>query len=497
MTLYTILSHMKHYLIALDQGTSSTRAILYQTDGKAMKTASRPVTQYYPEPGWVENCPEEMWQNTLSCLQEVLSDAPRDAKYVLGITNQRETTLLWHRKTGQCYGRAIVWQDRRTESICKQWRAFEHDIHERTGLRADPYFSASKIRWLLDNREGCRQALAAGELCFGTVDSFLIYRLTKGQVHATDVSNASRTMLFNLAQVCWDKHLLNCFDLPADILPEVKASDAYFGEVEADNIKQHIVIHGVAGDQQAALLGQHCLKPGEMKVTFGTGAFLLMNTGSSIVHSKQGLLATIAYQIGGQIVYGLEGSIYNAGTLVKWLRDELGIIQSAEETETLARSLPDNGGVYLIPAFTGLGAPYWTSEPCGMLWGLTRATGRAHFARAALEAVAYLTKEVVQAVLENYRAENLSMRVDGGMVANVWFLEFLQALTGLPMHRAQDLESSARGAAWLAGLAQGHTSLDTPFGLHTPIYSSLSVDAVQESYRQFRSVMRHYLKSLS
>lgn len=485
-----------HYLIALDQGTSSTRAILYQTDGKAMKTASRPVTQYYPEPGWVENCPEEMWQNTLACLQEVLAGAPPEAKYYLGITNQRETTLLWHRKTGQCYGRAIVWQDRRTQGICEQWKIFEQDIRERTGLRADPYFSASKIRWLLDNREDCRQALDAGELCFGTVDSFLIYRLTKGQVHATDVSNASRTMLFNLAQVCWDKHLLDCFGLPAAILPDVRACDAYFGTVQADALAHEIAIHGVAGDQQAALLGQHCLRAGEMKVTFGTGAFLLMNTGSTIAYSKQGLLATIAYQIGEQIVYGLEGSIYNAGTLVKWLRDELGVIKSAEETETLARSLPDNGGVYLIPAFTGLGAPYWTSEPCGMLWGLTRGSGKAHFARAALEAVAYLTKEVVQAALEDYRAENPCMRVDGGMAANTWFLEFVQALTGLPMHRAQDLESSARGAAWLAGLALGYTSLSTPFVKHTLIHSDIPTTEVDDNYKEFKRVMRNYLRCL-
>lgn len=488
---------MIHYLIALDQGTSSTRAILYQTDGTVLKIASRPVTQYYPEPGWVENCPEEMWRNTLACLQEVLADAPKQATYLLGISNQRETTLLWHRKTGQCFGRAIVWQDRRTQDICEQWKMYEKDIRERTGLRADPYFSASKIRWLLDHREDCNKALAEGELCFGTVDSFLIYRLTKGQVHATDLSNASRTMLFHLSDRRWDTHLLQCFGLPEEILPEVRACDAYFGTVQAQDIPHTIQIHGVAGDQQAALLGQHCLKSGEMKVTFGTGAFLLMNTGKSIVHSEQGLLSTVAYQIGEEIAYGIEGSIYNAGTLVKWLRDELGVIKSADETETLARSLPDNGGLYLIPAFTGLGAPYWTSEPCGMLWGLTRATGRAHFARAALEAVAYLTQDMFKLLrAEMESTETLHMRVDGGMAQNAWFLSFLQALTGAPMQRSLDLESSARGAAWLAGLRLGCTSYNSAFTEHKAVHSEHTPKEVQASYQTYQAVMGKYLRAL-
>lgn len=485
---------MTNYLIALDQGTSSTRAILYDTEGQVLKIASRPLAQYYPEPGWVENCPEEMWQNTLACLADVLATAPKKAQYYLGITNQRETTILWHRQTGQCFGRALVWQDRRTQSICEQWQVFETEIAQRTGLRPDPYFSASKIRWLLDNREDCKKALSQGQLCFGTVDSFLIYRLTKGQVHATDISNASRTMLFNIVERQWDAYLLTRLGIPAEILPEVKACDAYFGAVQAASLEHSsIVIHGVAGDQQAALLGQHCLKPGEMKVTFGTGAFLFMNTGKTIARSQQGLLTTIAYQLGEEVAYGLEGSIYNAGTVIKWLRDELGIIKSADETETLARALSDNGGVYLIPAFTGLGAPYWTSQACGMLWGLTRGTGKAHFARAALEAVAYLTKDVLQAVLQDYPAERPSMRVDGGMAANGWFLEFLQALTGLPLYRAQDLESSARGAAWLAGLAAGYTGCDRSFGAHLPIYSGLSKTTVQQSYAQYQTIMRHYL----
>lgn len=444
-----------NYLLAIDQGTSSTRAMLYNDQGMLVASSHYPITQYYPQVGWVEQDAEEIWQKTLAAMAEVVAQAKGGKILACGITNQRETTVLWDKQTGVCLAPAIVWQDRRTQPLCESLRDYHTLIQQKTGLLADAYFSASKIHWLLANVAEARHLLRQDRLAFGTIDSFLISRLTKNKAHLTDVTNASRTLLFNIHSQEWDEELLQLFAVPPAILPEVRASDAHYGEIDASHFGLAIPITGVAGDQQAALIGQRCFTPGMVKATFGTGGFLLMNTGEKAVVSQHRLLTTIAYRINQQTCYGLEGSLYHAGTAVKWLRDELKMIKSAAETEELAASLPDNQGVYFVSSFTGLGAPYWLNTQGAAMFGLSRNTNRAHFARAILEGVCYQTRDVLGCMREDSQLEMPLLRVDGGMAANQWLLQFLAAQCRVTVQCPKDIETTAQGAALLAGLGVG------------------------------------------
>lgn len=443
-----------NYLLAVDQGTSSTRAMLYTIDGLLVTSSQLPLKQYYPQAGWVEHDPEEIWQATLKVLKEVISTVDAHKILACGITNQRETTLIWNKKTGKCLAPAIVWQDRRTEDYCKSLQRHTSTIQEKTGLLLDPYFSASKLHWLLENNQEAKELAAKGDLAFGTIDSFLIWRMTKG-VHLTDITNASRTMLFNINTEEWDLELLDLFAIPASVLPQVMASDHHFGLIDKEYLGIEIPITGVAGDQQAALIGQGCLQEGMAKATFGTGGFLLMNTGDKPVFSQHKLLTTIAYRIKERTVYGLEGSIYHAGTTIKWLRDELKLISTSSETESLAQSLNSNEGVYFVSSFTGLGAPHWLSTPGALMMGLSRATNKAHFARAALEGVCYQTREILACMRGDSQIDLNTLRVDGGMAANQWFLQFLADQCDLKIQRPKDIETTAKGAAVLAGIGCG------------------------------------------
>ena len=442
------------YLLALDQGTSSTRAMLYNIDGQLIESSQLSLKQYYPQPGWVEHDPEEIWHAALRVLKEVISKV--DAKKILacGITNQRETTVIWNKKTGECVAPAIVWQDRRTEDFCKSLQRYTSLIQQKTGLLPDPYFSASKLHWLLKNNPLAKNLATKGDLAFGTIDSFLIWRMTKG-AHLTDITNASRTMLFNINNEQWDLELLDLFAIPPSILPEVQASDFHFGTINKEYLGTEIPITGVAGDQQAALIGQGCLQDGMAKATFGTGGFLLLNTGDKPVFSQHKMLTTIAYKIKERTVYGLEGSIYHAGTSVKWLRDELKLISTSAETETLAQSLNSNDGVYFVSSFTGLGAPHWLSTSGALMVGLSRATNKAHFARAVLEGVFYQTREILACMREDSQIDLSLLRVDGGMAANNWFLQFLSDQCELKIQKPKDIETTAKGAAILAGIGCG------------------------------------------
>lgn len=444
-----------HYLLAIDQGTSSTRAMLYTVQGKLIGASQYPLTQYYPRVGWVEHDPEEIWQKTLTAMQDVIATVDPKKILACGITNQRETTLIWDKETGQCLAPAIVWQDRRTQEFCMSLAEHSEEIRQKTGLLPDPYFSASKLHWLLNHVPEAMKLAKQNRLAFGTVDSFLIWRLTGGKSHLTDVTNASRTLLFNIHTQTWDAQLLKLFSIPEGILPEVCASDAHYGVMRSDLVGQAIPIIGVAGDQQAALIGQGCLAEGMSKATFGTGGFLLLNTGSKPVVSKHKLLTTIAYRIKGQTAYGLEGSLYQAGTTVKWLRDELQLFTLSSDTESLARSLESNEGVYLVPSFTGLGAPHWLSTPGAAIIGLARTTNRAHLARAALECVCYQTRDVLSCMREDSGMPISLLRVDGGMAANQWFLQFLASLCDLTVQCPPDVETTALGAAMLAAIGCG------------------------------------------
>jgi glycerol kinase len=446
------------YLLAIDQGTSSTRAVIYTSSGNIIAISQQELTQFYPQAGWVEHCPEEIWSKTLQVVQEVVSQVNATKIIACGLTNQRETTLLWDKKTGKCLYPAIVWQDRRTEVFCESLSPYSNMIKEKTGLRPDPYFSASKLRWLLNTIPDARALAQKKQLAFGTIDTFLLWRLTKGKYHLTDVTNASRTLLFNIQSLQWDQELLSLFDIPDSILPIIQASDAQYGTIEKEFTGFSIPVTGVAGDQQAALIGQQCVNAGMIKATFGTGAFMLMNTGTTAVFSNHNLLTTIAYQADSQIVYGLEGSIYHAGTTVKWLRDEMKIIATSAETETLAKGLADNAGVYLVSSFTGLGAPHWISSPGATIIGLSQQSNRAHLARAALEGVCYQTREVLDAMREDSGINNFVLRVDGGMSVNNWFLQFLSSQCNLLVQRPADVETTAKGAALLAALGCGEIS---------------------------------------
>ena len=456
---------MPAFLLAIDQGTTNSRAIIFDREGHLISQHEAPLNQSFPHDGWVEQDPLEMFQLSILCCQEALKKAKLTANDIaaIGISNQRETTILWDKKSGEPIYPAIVWQDRRTSEYCQQLAtsALNRRISQKTGLLLDPYFSATKIAWLLEQVPQCRERANRGELLFGTVDTYLIWKMTNGRNHVTDATNASRTMLFNIHTHEWDAELLEAFAIPANLLPTVLDSSAYFGEMEAALLGKTIPITGVAGDQQAATIGQACFNKGMVKTTYGTGCFMLLNTGDTCIRSENKLLSTIAYRINQKTTYGLEGSIFSAGTTIKWLRDKLKLIETAAETEELAKSITNTEGAYLVPAFTGLGAPYWDPLARGALIGLTRNHDKAHIARAALECVAYQTRDLLDAMREDKVARPDTIRVDGGMAANNWLLQFLADVLDVPVERPASIETSALGAAYLAGLQVGfYQSLD-------------------------------------
>ncbi len=447
------------YVLAIDQGTTSSRAILFDKNGSIHSTAQREFKQHYPRAGWVEHDPEDIWSTQIAVAREVLQQGnvqPADLA-ALGITNQRETTVVWDRETGQAVCNAIVWQDRRTAAICDRLReaGLEQTIQDKTGLLIDAYFSASKIIWILENVTGARQKAEAGKLAFGTVDSWLIWKLTGGKLHAIDATNASRTMLFNIHNGVWDSDLLQTMNIPDSLLPAVHGSTEIYGTVSPSLGLGEIPIAGVAGDQQAALFGQTCFLPGRAKCTYGTGAFLLQNIGEAAIASKHRLLTTIAWRKENKLEYALEGSIFIAGSVVQWLRDGLGIIQKSEDVERLALTVPDNGEVYLVPAFTGLGAPHWDPHARGLLIGITRGTTAGHIARAALESIAYQAADLLQAMQADSGMPIEELRVDGGAATNDTLMQFQADLLGIPVVRPAITETTALGAAYLAGLAVG------------------------------------------
>lgn len=447
------------YVLALDQGTTSSRAILYDEDGTIRGIAQRELKQIYPQAGWVEHDPEEIWASQMSVAVEALSRAnarPRNIA-ALGITNQRETTIVWERKTGKPVHNAIVWQDRRTAPICKKlWeQGLEEPVRQKTGLLIDAYFSASKIMWILENVQGAREMANAGELAFGTVDSWLIWNLTSGKLHTTDASNASRTMLFNIHGGAWDRELLDAMNIPVSLLPEVRSSIGNDAQVSTSLALGGVPIGGVAGDQQAALFGQACFRPGMAKCTYGTGAFLLQTLGAEPKQSKNRLLTTVAWRRDNKLEYAMEGSVFAAGSVVQWLRDGLGMIRTADEVEALALRVPDNGGVYVVPAFTGLGAPHWDPLARGAIIGITRGTKPGHIARAALESIAYQVADLLNAMQEDSGIPIEILRVDGGAARNDTLLQFQADLLGIPVVRSARAESTSLGAAFLAGLAVG------------------------------------------
>ncbi len=447
------------YVLALDQGTTSSRAIVFDRRGRAVAKAQQEFTQHYPRPGWVEHDPRDLWNSTRRTALGAVAEANLTGKNLaaIGITNQRETTLLWERRTGRPLHRAIVWQDRRTADLCTRLKArgLEPLFTEKTGLVLDPYFSGTKLRWLLDNIPGARRRAEKGELAFGTVDTWLLWQLTGGRVHATDVSNASRTLLLNLHSGAWDDELLAQLRIPREVLPEVRASSGIYGEVSALRALRGVPISGIAGDQQAALFGQACWSPGMAKNTYGTGCFLLMHTGEKPVRSKNKLLTTIAWKIDGRIEYALEGSVFIGGAVVQWLRDGLGLIAKSVDVEKLAAKVKDNGGVYLVPAFAGLGAPHWDAEARGVIVGLTRGSNAAHLARAALESIAYQSADLLRAMEADCRRKLRGLRVDGGAVVNNALMQFQADLLRVAVVRPRTTETAALGAAYLAGLAVG------------------------------------------
>jgi glycerol kinase len=450
---------MANFVLAIDQGTTSTRSIVFDRNANPVASDRHEFTQLYPQRGWVEHDPEDIWRDTCETLRNALLQAKIGAGDLtaIGITNQRETVIVWDRETGKPVHNAIVWQDRRTARFCDALReqGAEQTIRDRTGLLVDPYFSATKLRWILDEVPGARAQAEAGKLAFGTIDSFLLWRLTGGRVHATDATNACRTQLFNIHTGAWDDELLRIFGIPPALLPEVGDNAAIYGQTDPSLFGAAIPIAGMAGDQQAAVIGQACFAPGMAKSTYGTGCFMLLNTGNVAVSSQNRMLTTIAYRLGGNTTYALEGAIFVAGAAVKWLRDGIGLITHASETHDMATQVPDSHGVYMVPAFVGLGAPHWNPDARGLICGLTLGSSAAHIARAALESVAYQTLDLVTAMREDGAGRAHTIRVDGGMAANDWFCQFLANLLNLPVQRPVELESTARGAAFLAGLATG------------------------------------------
>jgi glycerol kinase len=450
----------KKYILALDQGTTSSRAIIFDNECNILGVAQKEFTQFFPKPGWVEHSPAEIWSTQYGVAAEVIAKtglAPTDIA-AIGITNQRETTVVWDKNTGKPIHNAIVWQDRRTAGICNEMKAagMEKEIRHKTGLVIDAYFSGTKVKWILDNVEGAREKAKKGELLFGTIDSWLIWNLTSGKVHVTDYSNASRTMLYNIRTLQWDKEILAKMNIPESMLPVVRPSSEVYGKTcPKAFLGYEVPIAGIAGDQQAALFGQACYEPGMAKNTYGTGCFMLMNTGSDIYESKNGLLTTIAWGLDGKVEYALEGSIFIAGAAVQWLRDGLKIIESAPDSEYYAQKVSSTDGVYVVPAFAGLGAPYWDMEARGAILGLTRGTTKSHIIRATLESLAYQTKDVLGAMEADSGIKLQTLKVDGGAVANNLLMQFQADILGVPVDRPQITETTALGAAYLAGLAVG------------------------------------------
>jgi glycerol kinase len=449
-----------HYILALDQGTTSSRSMLFDKQGNIISVAQKEFKQIFPQPGWVEHDANEIWSTQFGTMAEAVAKAHINMKQVagIGITNQRETTVLWDKKTSQPIYHAIVWQDRRTAAYCDELKAANHagTIQQKTGLIIDAYFSATKLKWILDNVAGARAKAENGELAFGTIDSWLTWKLTNGEVHVTDVSNASRTMLFNIHSLQWDEELLKLFTIPASVLPEVKPSSKIYGVTGNIIPDSRVPIAGIAGDQQAALFGQLCTQPGMVKNTYGTGCFMLMNTGEKAITSKNNLLTTIAWQIDGKTEYALEGSVFIAGAVVQWLRDELKIIRSSAEVEKLAGQVEDTGGVYLVPAFAGLGAPHWNQYARGTIFGLTRGSSNAHIARAALDSIAYQTYDVLKAMEADSGISIAELRVDGGATVNNQLMQFQSDILNTKVVRPKVTETTALGAAYLAGLAIGY-----------------------------------------
>jgi glycerol kinase len=447
------------YILSLDQGTTSSRAIVFDKNGSIISVAQKEFAQIFPQPGWVEHDPEEIWSTQLGVAAEAITKAGLTAEdiHAIGITNQRETTIVWDRNTGKPVYNAIVWQDRRTADFCDELK--KKNLHiliqQRTGLVVDAYFSASKVKWILDNVEGARERAEKGTLCFGTVDSWLLWNLTKGQVHATDVSNASRTMLMNLQTLQWDGELEKIFNIPGNMLPQIRSSSEVYGTTQNILTAKNIPIAGIAGDQQSALFGQLCTQPGMVKNTYGTGCFMLMNTGEKAVISKNNLLTTVAWKINGKTEYALEGSVFIAGAVVQWLRDGLGIIRASTDVEKLAAKVKDSEGVYVVPAFTGLGAPYWNQHARGTIVGITRGTTAAHIAKAALDSIAYQTADVLKAMEADSGIEIKELRVDGGATVNNLLMQFQSDLLNTAVVRPRITETTALGAAYLAGLATG------------------------------------------
>ncbi len=452
---------MEKYIMALDQGTTSSRAILFNHQGEIVETAQREFQQFFPQSGWVEHDANEIWTSITSCIAEVLrkSDAEPENIAAIGITNQRETTVVWDRNTAKPIYKAIVWQSRQTAPICRELKeqGYNDLFREKTGLLIDPYFAGTKVKWILDNVEGAREKADNGDLMFGTIDSWLIYKLSGGKAHVTDYSNASRTLMFNIHELKWDEELLDILGVPKSMLPEVKdSSEVYAETVEYHFFGHNIPIAGAAGDQHAALFGQACFDDGMAKNTYGTGCFVLMNTGDKAVKSDHGLLTTLAWGLDGKVEYAMEGSIFVAGSAIQWLRDGLKILENAPQSEEYAQRVTDSSGVYMVPAFVGLGTPYWDSDARGAMFGLTRGTEREHIVRATLEALAYQTKDVVDAMVEDANMDLKSLRVDGGAVKNDFLMQFQSDMLGVSVERPAVTETTALGAAYLAGLAVGY-----------------------------------------
>ena len=492
---------MKKYILALDQGTSSSRAIVFDSQGKIKATSQKEFTQIFPKPGWVEHNPMEIWSSQASVIAEAITSIDINGLNIaaIGITNQRETTIVWDAETGTPVYNAIVWQDRRTSEYCDSLKRDGRTdlIRSKTGLIIDAYFSATKIRWILDNVEGARQKAEEGKLRFGTVDTWLIWMLTRGEVHVTDVSNASRTMLFNIHTLEWDQELLKLFNIPESMMPLVKSSSEVYGYTKTTLFAHEVPIAGIAGDQQAALFGQMCTEPGSVKNTYGTGCFLLMNSGERPIMSSNNLLTTVAWKIGDKVTYALEGSIFVAGSVVQWLRDGLGIIRSSSEVEELAASVPDNGGVYFVPALTGLGAPHWDQYANGSVYGISRGTTAAHIARAALEGIAFQTMDIVNAMQKDADINLKELKVDGGASRNNLLMQFQADILGTSVIRPTVTETTALGAAYLAGLAVGYwESLDhikSQWGVDKEFTPSADAEEVETLKKGWADAIRRTL----
>ena len=492
---------MKKYILALDQGTTSSRAIVFDEHGQAKAISQKEFTQIFPKPGWVEHNPMEIWSSQASVIAEAITTIDINGLNIaaIGITNQRETTIVWDAETGTPVYNAIVWQDRRTSEYCDCLKKDGRTdlIRSKTGLIIDAYFSATKIRWILNNVPGARQKAEEGKLRFGTVDTWLIWMLTRGEVHVTDVSNASRTMLFNIHTLEWDKELLTLFDIPESMMPQVKSSSEVYGYTKGTLFAHEVPIAGIAGDQQAALFGQMCIEPGAVKNTYGTGCFLLMNSGERPIMSSNNLLTTVAWKIGDKVNYALEGSVFVAGSVVQWLRDGLGIIKSSSEIEQLAASVPDNGGVYFVPALTGLGAPYWDQYAKGSIYGISRGTTAAHLARASLEGIAFQTMDIVNAMQKDADITLKELKVDGGASRNNLLMQFQADILGTSVIRPTVTETTALGAAYLAGLAVGYwESIDhiiSQWGMDTEFTPSAAEEDVEALKKGWANAIRRTL----